>query len=170
MTTRPTTVIDPVCGMTVDVGAADADGRIAEHEGRTYAFCRHGCRRAFLAEPAEFAAEAAAAAERATEPAETHRDHADDPGHEHAASDERGLGAPGVAGLGAVVPHLVIDEGMRRWYESCSCCLSDAYPDIKAALDAERAAAKEPPADPGICEVAEAAEAAAAPQAPLVPA
>lgn len=23
-----------------------------------------------------------------------------------------------------------IDDGMRRWYESCSCCLSDAYPDV----------------------------------------
>jgi YHS domain-containing protein len=54
---------------------------------------------------------------------------------------------------------LVIDEGMRRWYESCSCCLSDAYPDIKAALDAERAAKAEPPVEAGICEVAEAQEA-----------
>jgi len=50
----------------------------------------------------------------------------------------------------------VIDEGMRRWYESCSCCLSDAYPEIKARLDAERAAAAVGPVDPGICEVAEA--------------
>ena len=32
---------------------------------------------------------------------------------------------------------------MRRWYESCSCCLSRCLPDIKAALDAERAAAIE---------------------------
>lgn len=53
---------------------------------------------------------------------------------------------------------LVIDEGMRRWYESCSCCLSDAYPEVKAALDAERAVRHEPAVDPGICEVAEAAE------------
>jgi hypothetical protein len=45
---------------------------------------------------------------------------------------------------------------MRRWYESCSCCLSDAYPDIKAALDAERAATEGTPVEPGICEVAEA--------------
>lgn len=42
---------------------------------------------------------------------------------------------------------------MRRWYENCSCCLSDAYPEIKAALDAERAASR---AGPGICEIAEA--------------
>ena len=52
----------------------------------------------------------------------------------------------------------VIDEGMRRWYESCSCCLSDAYPDNKVALDAERAAAAEPPVSAGICEVADAQE------------
>jgi hypothetical protein len=50
----------------------------------------------------------------------------------------------------------IIDEGMRRWYESCSCCLSDAYPDVKAALDAERAANAEPEVGAGICEVAEA--------------
>jgi YHS domain-containing protein len=50
-----------------------------------------------------------------------------------------------------------IDAGMRRWYESCSCCLSDAHPEVKAALDAEREAAAEPPVDAGICEVAEAA-------------
>lgn len=49
-----------------------------------------------------------------------------------------------------------IDDGMRRWYESCSCCLSDAYPEVKAALDAERAANAQPTVDPGICEVAEA--------------
>jgi YHS domain-containing protein len=54
---------------------------------------------------------------------------------------------------------LVIDEGMRRWYESCSCCLSDAYPEVKAALDAERAARAAPPVAAGICEVAEAQEA-----------
>ena len=35
----------------------------------------------------------------------------------------------------------VIDDGMRRWYASCRCCLSDAYPEIVAKLDAERDAA-----------------------------
>ncbi|MGH9066759.1 MAG: hypothetical protein ACRD0J_04600 [Acidimicrobiales bacterium] len=33
-----------------------------------------------------------------------------------------------------------IDEGMRQWYESCPCCMSQAYPDVKQALDEERAA------------------------------
>lgn len=49
-----------------------------------------------------------------------------------------------------------IDEGLRLWYDSCSCCLSDAYPDVKAALDAERAANAQPEVQPGICEIAEA--------------
>jgi YHS domain-containing protein len=35
----------------------------------------------------------------------------------------------------------VIDDGMRRWYASCRCCLSDAYPEIVVQLDAERDAA-----------------------------
>ena len=48
-----------------------------------------------------------------------------------------------------------IDEGLRRWYASCRCCMHDAYPDVVAALDAERKAAKEQVAGPGICEVAE---------------
>ena len=48
-----------------------------------------------------------------------------------------------------------IDAGMRLWYESCSCCLSDAHPEIKAALDAERELKAQPPVQAGICEVAE---------------
>ena len=125
---RPTHLIDPVCGMTVDVARAEAAGLLLELDDRTYAFCRDGCRRAFVAEPASYVAAAEAAV--ATAPAR--------------ASNVEGT-------------TLVIDEGMRRWYESCSCCLSDAYPEIKAQLDAERAAAAAPPVDPGICEVAEAA-------------
>ena len=41
----------------------------------------------------------------------------------------------------------VIDDGMRRWYDSCSCCLSEAYPEIKAALDAEHEVAAVTPID-----------------------
>ena len=126
---RPERVLDPVCGMTVTVADAEAAGLTTEYEGRTYAFCRAGCQRAFAEEPATYAAQAAAqeaqAAANAAEP--------------------------------RALP--VIDAGMRRWYESCSCCLSDAYPDIKAALDAERAAEHQPAVDAGICEVAEAKEA-----------
>jgi YHS domain-containing protein len=113
--------------MTVDVARAEEAGLTIEHEGRTFAFCRPGCLRAFQDEPSLYAAKAEQA---------------------HAISVPQANGVP------------VIDEGMRRWYESCSCCLSDAYPDIKAALDAERAATAAPPVNPGICEVAEAQEVA----------
>jgi YHS domain-containing protein len=118
---RPERVLDPVCGMSVDVASAEADGLTIEHDGKTYAFCRSGCLRAFQEEPDTYAARA-----------------------EQAVSTSQATALP------------VIDEGMRRWYESCSCCLSDAYPDIKAALDAERAATAATPVEPGICEVAEA--------------
>ena len=121
-------MLDPVCGMTVNVARAEEAGLTLEHNGRTYAFCRSGCRRSFEEEPATYAAKAEAAA---TAQAETAK------------------------------PSLVaIDEGMRRWYESCSCCLSDAYPEIKAALDAERAAQAAPLVEAGICEGAEVQEVA----------
>ena len=121
---RPATVIDPVCGMTVDTARAEAEGLTTEHEGRTYAFCRSGCQRAFLEEPEAYLAKADAPQSGAV-----------------------------VAQAGGLP---VIDAGMRIWYEKCSCCLSDAFPEVKAALDAERAAAAAPAVEPGICEVAEA--------------
>jgi Cu+-exporting ATPase len=80
-------VLDPVCGMTVDVAQAEADGLTMEHDGKTYAFCRSGCLRAFQEEPQTYAAKAEQA---------------------HAISVPQAKGLP------------VIDEGMRRWYESCS--------------------------------------------------
>lgn len=123
--TRPEKLIDPVCGMSVDVEAAEKAGLLLERDGRTYAFCRSGCRRAFLEEPEAYVAQAEAAQTAVAAPTER------------------------------TLP--IIDEGMRRWYESCSCCLSDAYPEIKAQLDAERAAQTQAPLEPGICEVAEAA-------------
>lgn len=130
MTNRPPTVIDPVCGMTVDVATAETCGLTAEHGGRTYAFCRVGCREAFLEYPLVYEARADAAPMAASSPV-----------------------LPARLDAGTLP---AIDEGMRRWYENCSCCLGDAYPEIKAQLDAERAAAARPPVDPGICEVAEA--------------
>jgi P-type Cu+ transporter len=125
---RPERVLDPVCGMTVDVAKAEADGLTIEHQGRTYAFCRSGCVRAFQEEPEIYTAKAEQA---------------------HAISVPQAEGLP------------AIDEGMRLWYESCSCCLSDAFPDVKAALDAERAAKRDQPVGAGICEVAEAQEVSA---------
>lgn len=124
---RPERVLDPVCGMTVDVATAEEAGLTIEQDGRTYAFCRSGCLRAFLEEPGAYTAKAEQA---------------------HAITVSQSTGLP------------VIDEGMRRWYESCSCCLSDAYPDIKAALDAERTAKSDAAVAAGICEIAEAQEVA----------
>ena len=43
--------IDPVCGMTVEVGGAR---HRAVHDGRTYYFCAAGCLTRFEADPAAF--------------------------------------------------------------------------------------------------------------------
>jgi len=45
------TAVDPVCGMTVDPATADAS---AEHDGRTYHFCCHGCADSFANDPASY--------------------------------------------------------------------------------------------------------------------
>src|SRR5713101_7003891 len=50
----------------------------------------------------------------------------------------------------------VIDAGVRAWYASCRCCLSDAYPQVVEVLDRERALGQHEPAEAGICETAEA--------------
>ena len=43
--------VDPVCGMTVDQAHAR---HLAEHDGVVYAFCRMGCRTAFIQEPGAY--------------------------------------------------------------------------------------------------------------------
>jgi P-type Cu+ transporter len=45
------TVLDPVCGMTID--PQDSVGSL-EFEGRTYHFCAASCQQAFGASPTEF--------------------------------------------------------------------------------------------------------------------
>ena len=52
-------VIDPVCGMTVNQGAAAAS---VAHGGRTYYFCSQRCFSKFRANPAQFANAPAAGA------------------------------------------------------------------------------------------------------------
>jgi YHS domain-containing protein len=44
-------VIDPVCGMTVDKSSTDLT---ADYKGQTYYFCSPGCRTAFVANPAAY--------------------------------------------------------------------------------------------------------------------
>lgn len=124
-------MLDPICDMVVSVADAQAKGLTVEHEDRTYAFCSARCVRVFGKDPGTWAAKVDAASPPGT-----------------------GASAPAVS---ADAP--TIDEGLRRWYASCRCCLKDAYPAVVAALDAERKAAKEPVAGPGICEVAEGATA-----------
>ena len=48
---RPTTAIDPVCGMTVRLGVGKPS---FEHDGTTYHFCSQGCRTKFAADPARY--------------------------------------------------------------------------------------------------------------------
>lgn len=123
-------LVDPVCGMTVDLEGARANGLTFEYAGVLYAFCRSGCLRAFREGPADYAASAAVAS--------------------------TAVGAVSSVGGVPTADAPVIDEGMRRWYESCSCCLGDTYPEIKAVLDAERAAAAQPAVGPGLCETLDA--------------
>ena len=47
----PATALDPVCGMTVDIGP---DAQHSEHAGRTYYFCGARCRSAFEKDPSSF--------------------------------------------------------------------------------------------------------------------
>lgn len=46
------TVVDPVCGMTVDPASAAAT---VEHDGTTYHFCSTHCAAAFKKNPAKYA-------------------------------------------------------------------------------------------------------------------
>ena len=46
--------IDPVCGMTVDVGEATARGLHVHHEGTDYYFCGRGCRLEFGDDPTRY--------------------------------------------------------------------------------------------------------------------
>ena len=52
-------LVDPVCGMTVD---RDRARHLAEHEGVVYAFCRMGCRTAFIQEPGAYVPSSATSA------------------------------------------------------------------------------------------------------------
>lgn len=37
---------------------------------------------------------------------------------------------------------LPIDDGFRRWYASCPCCLGESYPTVKAKIEAEQQTAR----------------------------
>jgi len=56
----PETGIDPVCGMTVEISEAQADGRALEHNGSTFVFCSAGCLAEFLVSPQTYEDQATA--------------------------------------------------------------------------------------------------------------
>lgn len=123
-------ILDPICDMIVDVTDAREHGLTIEYPEREYGFCSVGCQAKFAKNPSAYSAkvEGWLAAQTAA--------------HPHATTGE--------------TP--VIDAGMRAWYSSCRCCLSDAHPSVVEALDRERAAMQAAPVDAGICETAEAHE------------
>lgn len=127
-------IIDPVCDMIVDIAEARDQGLTLEYPEREYAFCAAGCQTKFAKSPTAYVPKVEAwLAQR-----EADASHGVG-GHAHAAND--------------ALPD--IDPGMRAWYESCRCCLSDAFPKVVEVLDAERANGKGPAADAGIRETAE---------------
>ena len=54
-TVSPSTVVDPVCGMTIDPKHAAGSSQVA---GTTYHFCAASCQAAFDASPTKYAAAA----------------------------------------------------------------------------------------------------------------
>jgi len=43
-----------------------------------------------------------------------------------------------------------ISDGLRQWYESCPCCMTQALPEVKQTPDEERAAATGAVSHPGV--------------------
>jgi YHS domain-containing protein len=132
-----TKILDPICDMIVSVDEARDKGLTLEYPDREYAFCSASCQTKFAKNPKAYIpkVEAWLASER------TGANPEGGDGHAHAASADP-----------------AIDAGIRAWYESCRCCLSDAHPRVVEVLDRERAAMQQNPAEAGICETAEAHE------------
>ena len=106
-------MLDPVCDMIVDLAEARDQGLVMELGEREYAFCAHGCLVTFAKNPSRYVPKVDAWLASRSAPEASH------------AHDE----AP-----------LTIDEGVRAWYKSCRCCLSEAHPQVVERLDAEKAA------------------------------
>ena len=111
--TETTKILDPICDMVVDMAEARAAGLSMEFAGRAYAFCSPGCLAKFAKSPQTFTPKVEAWLASG--------------GDAHHASETHGDELP------------VIDHGMREWYKSCRCCLSEAYPKVVEQLDAEKA-------------------------------
>jgi hypothetical protein len=102
--------------MIVGIAEARDHGLTMELGDREYAFCGHGCLVKFAKSPQTYRAKV-----DAWLAADARGEHAE----KHAHSDELPM----------------LDNGMREWYKSCRCCLSDAYPKVVEQLDAEKAQA-----------------------------
>ena len=111
--TAKTRILDPICDMVVDLGDARDHGLSIERPEREYAFCSHGCLVKFAKSPQAYVGKV-----EAWQEANARGEHA----YAHPATD--------------ATP--VIDAGMRDWYKSCRCCLSDAHPEVVKILDAEK--------------------------------
>jgi YHS domain-containing protein len=130
-------ILDPICDMVVEIAEARDQGLTVEYKEREYGFCSAGCKTKFAKDPTAYVPKVEAWLETA-------RGHAHTPGEAHPST------------ASAEVTN--IDAGIRAWYASCRCCLSDAHPQIVEILDKERAMAQQAPAEAGICETAEASE------------
>jgi len=119
--------------MIVDLADAREHGLTIEYPEREYGFCSAACQTKFAKNPSAYRAKVEGWLTGQAAAADV---------HPHATSGE--------------TP--VIDAGMRAWYSSCRCCLSDAHPSVVEALDKERAQMQAAPVDAGICETAEAQE------------
>jgi YHS domain-containing protein len=131
-------ILDPMCDMIVDLADAREHGLTIEYPEREYGFCSGSCQTKFVKNPTAYIPKVEAWLATAA----AHEHTTQDDAHPHATSGE--------------TP--VIDAGMRAWYSSCRCCLSDAHPSVVEALDKERAQMQAAPVDAGICETAEAQE------------
>jgi membrane fusion protein, copper/silver efflux system len=64
---------DPVCGMDVARGKAEAAGRVGRHRGKTYYFCSEDCRAKFSRAPERYVTRSSAG--RTDESGHSHHDH-----------------------------------------------------------------------------------------------
>ncbi len=122
--TESNKLLDPVCDMIVDIAAARDQGLTMEMADREYAFCGHGCLVKFAKAPQTYIPKVDAWLAAHAKNAHSGAQAAHTATHTH--------------------PHELppIDNGMREWYKSCRCCMSDAHPRIVEQLDAEKARAE----------------------------
>jgi Cu+-exporting ATPase len=133
----PGKILDPICDMIVDLADAREHGLTIEYPEREYGFCSAGCQTKFAKNPSAYVPKVEGWL---------------------AAQEAAPVAPPEVHPRPTAGSLPVIDAGMRAWYSSCRCCLSDAHPSVVEALDKERATKQEAAADAGICATAEAHE------------